>query len=328
MTVTGGVKFFEPSQNLFKKGTTSIDSRGENSNSILNHSRKNGWVSVGSNDSIKEQVLIELPSPDTINRIILNEHNFKDVTVYIVGPNRILKEDGDFLLLESGDFLLEESAETLVNNRFVAKESLDLILLEQNPADKIKLEQFTEFSGIASDPNLQRTLTATNITTSTTYFEFDPTSVSKILYEVTETQIVNQQKSLKSFISTTEIGTLEGFPQILKNHDRRNRNFRAISGKSIIQKGSETVSCKLSFAGFIGQTDAALIEALFDRDSDFIVWLSGGREGSEFFTTTIRGFTIDDLYLMQLSEGVTFDYINSVFVNPYRTPLPLSQVVG
>ena len=46
MTVTGGIKFFEPSQNLFTNGARAFDMRGQNANRILNHSRDNGWVSV------------------------------------------------------------------------------------------------------------------------------------------------------------------------------------------------------------------------------------------------------------------------------------------
>jgi hypothetical protein len=333
MTVTGGIKFFEKNKFLFSNGSTAYSMSGTNAQHILNHNRNNQWESLGSNDTIKETLVISLDQEYDIDRLILNGHNFKDVTIYILTGSRLLQENGDDILLESGDNLFIEdnlfSGDTWY--RYIVQESAtttsqDILELEQGGF--IKDERFTDFSYIPTDPGLQRTLTGSNLDSSTTYFSFDSTRVKNILIEVTTTQIANQEKFLQVLLGTNEIGTLEGFPTVNNVLDRNIIRFRALSGKSIIQKNFEAVNIQIQFSNYPGQADMTIIETLQDSDEDFIIWLCGGREGTDYFQYLLKGWKIDDLYLGNLTNPLPLSYVRNIYINPYNTILSFSEVTG
>lgn len=80
--ITGGIKFFKKSKALFLNGTTAIASSNSIvAKNILGSNKFVRWVSVGSNDTITETITITMPTAQTINRIFLISHNFKEFTV-------------------------------------------------------------------------------------------------------------------------------------------------------------------------------------------------------------------------------------------------------
>lgn len=363
--ITGGMKFLGPSQFLFKDGATATHFNGQQANSILNHSRDNGWETVGSDDLTQENIIIDAALLERIDRIILNKHNFKDIKLFIFASPRTLNESGGSILAEQdpGELLAEDVFfEDLFFDRFTLNEAGFFILSEQDPNSKLRSERFSDFETASAseftlnesggkivaeqdngllvregffdfglggnNPTQQLELIKTDLNESTTYFDFAPVRASRIILQVQETQIANQEKSLQSFIATTEIGTLEGFPQFNKRHDRNIRTSRAISGKFITQTGTSVLQLDLIFDNFSNQNDVDLIESLHNRDDDFLVWPGGGREGNQFFNPNILGFRLDDIFLMNVVAPLPLDYVNAVYVNPITARLNLAQVTG
>lgn len=329
----GGIKFFEKNKFLYSLGARAFSMSGSNAQYILNHNRNNQWISEGSNDSIKEQIIVRLDQEYDINRLILNGHNFKDVNIYLLSESKILLESGDVLLKEDGFRLQAEFTAFAADDwyRFIALEKdtiLDPSFIGLEQGGRLRDERFTDFSFVPTDPGLNRALKARDISTSTTYFEFDTTRVMNILIEVTEAQTVNAQKYLKCLIGTNEIGTFEGYPIVRTAFDRNIRTYRALSGKAIIQKGFEAANISLNFATYPGQADADLIADLQDSDDDFLIWLCGGYEGTDNFLYEVKGWDIDDLYLVNLTDPLPFEYTDNIYLNSYNTSLAFTEVTG
>jgi hypothetical protein len=333
MTITGGIKFFEKSKFLFVNGATAYSMTGTNAQHVLNHNRNNKWETAGSNDTIKETLVVSLDQEYEIDRLILNGHNFKDVTIYMLTGSRLLLEDGNIILLEDGNNIILEDDLFSAGQwyRYIVQEtatttSQDLIELEQG--GYLKHEKFTDFSFIPTDPGLQRTLTGSNLSSSTTYFAFDSTRVKNLIIETTTTQIANQEKFLKVLLGTNEIGTLDLYPAVAPVFNRNIRRYTALSGKSIIQKNFESINIQMDFAGYPGQADMTIIEALQDSDEDFVIWLCGGREGTDYFRYLLKGWKIDDLYLGNIINSLPLSYTNNIYINPYNTRLTFAEVTG
>jgi len=82
MSINGSVKFFEPSQSLFKDGATATaNSNSSNAVLILNYDKETAWVSDGSSEGSAATITIDLGENKTFNRLFLINHNFKTFTV-------------------------------------------------------------------------------------------------------------------------------------------------------------------------------------------------------------------------------------------------------
>jgi hypothetical protein len=82
MAITGGIKFFERSSALFSDGATATaSSNSAAANNILTNRQLVYWESIGSSDTVTETITVTYSQSVTIDRIILNRHNFKEFTV-------------------------------------------------------------------------------------------------------------------------------------------------------------------------------------------------------------------------------------------------------
>lgn len=82
MSITGGIKFFEKSQNLSVDGSSATGSTGNSSaNLAIDKNVYTVWQTVGSNDATTETFTVVMPSVKNISRIFLQKHNFKNYTV-------------------------------------------------------------------------------------------------------------------------------------------------------------------------------------------------------------------------------------------------------
>jgi hypothetical protein len=81
MAITGGVKFFEGSKILAADGATITASTGDIvSENAIDKNPITFWTSVGSNDATTETLTITFTA-EQIDRILLQNHNFKDFNV-------------------------------------------------------------------------------------------------------------------------------------------------------------------------------------------------------------------------------------------------------
>lgn len=82
MAITGGVKFFTRNKNLSQDGATATASTGDVIvDRALDKNPLTKWRSVGSSDSVTETITISFPEDTTIDRIVLQDHNWKEFTV-------------------------------------------------------------------------------------------------------------------------------------------------------------------------------------------------------------------------------------------------------
>lgn len=80
--ITGGMKFFYKAYNLYKDGAVaSATSNSSAAKYILSHDNYTQWISIGSNDLTTENIIVQLPTTKTINRMFLTEMNLKDFEV-------------------------------------------------------------------------------------------------------------------------------------------------------------------------------------------------------------------------------------------------------
>ena len=79
MAVTGGIKFFN--KNKMAEGATVASSGTSSSKFILDLDVDTYWTSLGSSDGISEEITITTTKSQTIDRILLLDHNFKTFNV-------------------------------------------------------------------------------------------------------------------------------------------------------------------------------------------------------------------------------------------------------
>lgn len=280
MAITGGVKIFNKNQNLFEDGASGTATSGSSAvNRALDKNPVTKWRSVGSTDAVTETIIVTLPTAQTIDRILLVDHNWKEFTV-----------------------------------------KYDVVGV------------FTDFTTVVGlDGALGGGITETVFADNTAYYEFDAVSVTILEITVTKTQIANAEKFITQIISTDELGTLEGFPLIKGlTHTRNSRRKKMLSGKTLVQKSEESLKFKLQFKNYPGRTlgpDLDLMFTLFDREENFIVWLSGGRRGTEFFRYTLRGFRLEDVPECQVERDYKVSYTKNVYIHVNNVTVSIAEAV-
>jgi hypothetical protein len=82
MSMTGGISFYDKAKSLYSDGVRAVaSSNTADQNLILSPNKYYKWESIGSNDATTETITITLPSPVSISRIFLLNHNFKNFQV-------------------------------------------------------------------------------------------------------------------------------------------------------------------------------------------------------------------------------------------------------
>ena len=79
MAVTGGIKFFN--KNKIADGSTVASSGTSSSKFILDLDVDTYWTSLGSSDGVSEEITITTSKSQSIDRILLLDHNFKTYNI-------------------------------------------------------------------------------------------------------------------------------------------------------------------------------------------------------------------------------------------------------
>lgn len=190
---------------------------------------------------------------------------------------------------------------------------------------------YTDFANVVGlDGSLGGGISETTFADDTAYYEFDSVTTDSLELTVTETQVADAEKFLTQLISCQELGTLTGFPLIRGLRPSRNvRSKNVLSGKVLAQKSEESMKFDLDFKNF-GSTftsDLDLMFSLFEREDNFLVWLSGGRRGSTYFSYGLRGFRLKDVYEMQATRDFPLSFRDNVYVNPVNVKVKLEEAV-
>ena len=280
MPVTGGIKFFDQSKADSRTGAFigGASSGLPAAPFIIDRNKYTRWLSVGSNDTIMEFVIVEFPEQRTVSRLFLLDLNFKWL--------EILWWDGFAWVPFSGVTAL--NGQSLVVARY------------------------------------------TNYTETSSYFEISPVTTDQIMIRAKETHIANQQKYLNSFVATNELGTFQGFPVIRDaTKDKKLRKSILLNGRAFVVKSLEVMRFSIDFKNYPAPTpysdDLDLVYDLFDRDDNFLIWLCGGRNGDPYFKYQLRGFRIEDLIEVQVTNIFKDSYKNNFYNGTVKLKLILEE---
>jgi len=189
------------------------------------------------------------------------------------------------------------SASETFSRLFLIRHNFKEFIIEYDDGGWTDFANVIGINGITSS-----VISETAYAANTAYYEFDEVTTTKIRISATKTQVVDEEKFLNAFVATTELGTLQGFP-IIKDatKDKKLRKSITLNGRSLVTKSIEVFRCSINFKNYPPglDDDLNLLLTLFDRDNNFFVWLSGGRNGDPYFKYQLSGFRIEDLILVQ-----------------------------
>jgi hypothetical protein len=166
----------------------------------------------------------------------------------------------------------------------------------------------------------------TNNTLDTLYYEFDSVTVNNITIRMQSTQTPNQQKFITLIAPTNELGTLEGYPQVTPNTDQNDKLAKTQNGKYITQKGFEVFDCSLTYE-YTNQADVTLFKDLYEIQNPFLIWLCGGRFGTEFFSVEFSNWRLQDLFQVQTTGKIKTTFANNVYTCAPQSSLKFVEEV-
>lgn len=264
-----------------------------------------------------------------------------------------LYEDGTTIVASSGDAAgprcLDRNPISYwrsVGSSDVTTEELEITFTEAKTFDRIFLidhnfESFNiqyfdgatyqHFANVTDIDGSQSNITETTYSRDTSYFEFTEVTSTKIRIQVTTTQVADDQKYLNQVIVTSEMGTLQGYPQIKGLELSRNlRTEKMLSGRSLTFKSDEFFKVQLDFKDYPPSlsADIDLIFSLHDIEDTFLIWICGGKTGSSYFRKQMRGYRLRDVISVQLTASIKPIYSDNVFVNAVNFSAQLQEAVG
>jgi hypothetical protein len=267
------------------------------------------------------------------------------------GESVVLAEDGATITASTGQIVAESA---LDKNPYTFWESVGsddtttetlTIVFDENEIDRLFLQNhnwkdfnvqywtgvaWAHFASVVGIDGSKANITETAFAQDTAYYEFTAVTTTKLRIQVLKTQVVDDQKYIAQVIACTEIGTLQGWPKIKGvKHSRNSRKKEMLSGKVLVQPGIDSFACKLDFQNYPTSlsADLQLAMTLFDREDPFLVWLCGGAYGPTKFRHTLRGFRLQDVYLMHVVSDVPVEYMGNGYLNPVGVELALEEHV-
>jgi hypothetical protein len=189
---------------------------------------------------------------------------------------------------------------------------------------------WTDFASVSGINGALANITETNYALDTSYYEFTEVTTGAIRVSIDTTQTANAEKYLNQLIVTSELGTLEGYPEISSVELSRNlRVQKMLSGRVLTQKSDEYFQAELRFRNYPASLsdDIDLAFRLHDLEDNFLVWICGGRQGSTYFRKQMRGYRLKDVIPVQLVKAIEPTYSNSVYVNTVNFNIALQEDV-
>lgn len=264
--------------------------------------------------------------------------------------NKALKKDSTTITASSNDSLAKLMIDNSKYTRWVSSgsddtttETIEITLPRSETLDRILIlvhnlkdfnikyhdgSSYVHFANVVGLDGSMTNITETAMTRASAYYEFDSVATDRIQIEATKTHTVDAEKTIETFIATQELGTFEGYPIVRAlKHDRNTRVDKTLSNKVLVQKTNETTGVQIQFKNYPLANDISLCETLHDREESFLVWLCGGREGTDYFKITQRGWRIKDVLNMQVIRPLGAEYEKNVYVNGVKTSLTLLEAI-
>lgn len=264
--------------------------------------------------------------------------------------NSVNTENGSSVSVSTGDsssdFLLDINAFTFwrsVGSDDLTTETITITMPSSQEIDRIFLIDHnfknynikydvsgtpTDFTNVLSINSEElANIDITDYDKNSSYYEFDAVTTNKIYIEIDTTQTVDAEKYISQVVITTEIGTLEGYPEIKVNKSKNAKKKKSMTGRVFNQKSIETVNINLGFRTYPSrlQSDIDTIMSLFDLEEPFLTWLCGGREGSDYFNYTLRGFRLKDLIKTTITNDFKDSYSKNIYTGLVNLTVKLDE---
>lgn len=182
------------------------------------------------------------------------------------------------------------------------------------------------FSNVVGIDGVLTGIVETDFNQDTSYYEFDAVTTDQINITANTTQIADQEKFITSFLTTNEIGTLEGYPKVNSKLDNQERRSKVLTGRFITQKSFEIFNATLNLEN-TSQNDIDIFEFLYDSQEPFLIWLCGGHYGKQNFSVKFKNWRLKDVYQVQTSGSIKTNFRSNVYILNPITGLRLTEEV-
>lgn len=178
---------------------------------------------------------------------------------------------------------------------------------------------WTAFTNVVGITGAVTGINETVFAQSVAYYEFTAVTTTRVRIRARKTQTANEEKFLNQLILTRELFTLNGFPSIQPALDRTKKTSDMLDGRTNMTEMDDIFSARVKFNCYPrsteGKADVQNIFALNERNLPFLFWPCGGRFGNPYFSHTIRGFRLEDIYLCWIVADLDPVYENDVYNN-------------
>jgi hypothetical protein len=177
---------------------------------------------------------------------------------------------------------------------------------------------YVHFASVVGLDGTLSNITETAFSKDTAYYEFTEVTTTKVRIRINKSQVANDEKYGNQIIITSELGTLLGHPVIKSlSLDRQNRNEKMLSGRVLTMKSDEIFQTTLDFKDYPASLsdDIDIMFSLQDIETNFLIWLCGGKYGSNYFKKQMRGYRLRDVIAVQMTEALKPIYSKNVFQN-------------
>ena len=135
----------------------------------------------------------------------------------------------------------------------------------------------------------------------------------------------NEEKFVSQFLTFSEIGQFEFFPDFRPSFNPKQNVFSLTDGKGFVIERGETLSAKIELKSHINQNDIDLAEILLARKEPFYIWANGGDDS--IFSFSFRPYKFEDLFKVTIVGRNDPKFSRNYYKSGYNNIIDIIEVV-
>jgi hypothetical protein len=194
-----------------------------------------------------------------------------------------------------------------VERDFINAKTFNKIFIKDTNILNISLKRWTGAAWVALATSAIKSQDSKHV-----LFEFATQSIPKIRIIGSNTIAANEEKEIQEVFCFSEIGRLIIPPADIKSKRNKKQDSHQLeNSKYFIFNRGRNISIDLNFKSHLGQTDIDLLGGLFNRDTEFYVWINDNEE--QYMVQKTSPFRFEDVLKMSLSKGDSPSYYKNLF---------------